>query len=95
MSVLPPTVVAKPYRQCVHLTLIVWVSWCCLAGINRSIHGLLLTHRDMPPSGGFQAIRYTRSLPFRGPSGAVIFGGMFAICGYGFYVLGQGIKERR
>lgn len=51
--------------------------------------------RDMPPAGGFEAIRYKRNLPFRGPSGIVILGGVTALCAYGFYRVGQGNLEKR
>jgi hypothetical protein len=56
---------------------------------------LIVSCRDMPPSGGFEAIRYKRSLPIRGPGGAAIFGGITAICAYGFYLVGKGNLERR
>lgn len=49
----------------------------------------------MPPAGGFEAIKYKRNLPFRGPSGLVILGGVTAVCAYGFYRLGQGNLEKR
>lgn len=49
----------------------------------------------MPPPGGFDAIKYKRNLPFRGPSGAVIFGAVTAICAYGFYRVGLGNLEKR
>jgi len=49
----------------------------------------------MPPPGGFEAVRYKRSLPIRGPSGLVIFGGVAAVCAYGFYKVGQGNLEKR
>ncbi|KAF8709343.1 GRIM-19 protein, partial [Rhizoctonia solani] len=49
----------------------------------------------MPPPGGFEAIKYKRSLPFRGPSGAVLLGGIAAVCAYGFYKVGKGNLERR
>ncbi|TCD67569.1 hypothetical protein EIP91_012266 [Steccherinum ochraceum] len=49
----------------------------------------------MPPAGGFEAIKYKRNLPFRGPSGVVILGGVTAVCAYGFYRLGLGNLERR
>ncbi|GJE84340.1 GRIM-19 [Phanerochaete sordida] len=49
----------------------------------------------MPPSGGFQQIRYKRNLPFRGPSGVVILAGVTAFCGYGFYRIGLGNLEKR
>jgi NADH dehydrogenase (ubiquinone) 1 alpha subcomplex subunit 13 len=34
-------------------------------------------------------------LPIRGPGGAAIFGGITAICAYGFYLVGKGNLERR
>ncbi|KAF8238956.1 hypothetical protein L208DRAFT_1374878 [Tricholoma matsutake] len=49
----------------------------------------------MPPQGGFEAIKYKRNLPFRGPGSLVILGGVTGICGYGFYRLGKGNLERR
>jgi len=51
--------------------------------------------RDMPPVGGFDNVKYKRNLPFRGPSGLVILGGVTAICAYGFYRVGLGNLERR
>ncbi|TFY74988.1 hypothetical protein EWM64_g9024 [Hericium alpestre] len=53
------------------------------------------SHRDMPPPGGFEAIKYKRNLPFRGPSGLAILGGVTAVCVYGFYRLGKGNIEKR
>lgn len=52
-------------------------------------------HRDMPPPGGFEAVKYKRNLPFRGPSGLVILGAVTAVCAYGFYRVGKGNIERR
>lgn len=49
----------------------------------------------MPPPGGFDAIRYKRNLPLRGPSGLVILGGVTAVCAYGFYRVGKGNLEKR
>ncbi|KAJ3040686.1 hypothetical protein HDV00_010579 [Rhizophlyctis rosea] len=50
--------------------------------------------QDMPPPGGFpQTIRYERYLPRRGPSGVVMFGGLFLIMGYGWYHQIRVIKE--
>ncbi|KDQ08858.1 hypothetical protein BOTBODRAFT_69525 [Botryobasidium botryosum FD-172 SS1] len=49
----------------------------------------------MPPAGGFEAIRYKRNLPARGPGGAAILLGVTAVCGYGFYKLGLGNLEKR
>ncbi|KAF8514815.1 GRIM-19 [Hysterangium stoloniferum] len=49
----------------------------------------------MPPPGGFQALKYKRNLPFRGPSGLMIFAGVLAVTGYGFYRVGLGNLEKR
>ena len=51
--------------------------------------------RDMPPAGGFESVKYKRNLPFRGPSGLAILGGVTAICAYGFYRVGLGNLEKR
>ena len=51
--------------------------------------------QDLPPPGGFEQVRYKRNLPVRGPGGAVVFGGIFAICAWGFYRVGQGNLEKR
>lgn len=49
----------------------------------------------MPPPGGFENVKYKRNLPFRGPSGAVVLAGVFGVCAFGFYKLGQGNLEKR
>ena len=49
----------------------------------------------MPPAGGFANVKYKRNLPFRGPSGLVILGGVTAVCAYGFYRVGLGNLEKR
>ncbi|KAF9238755.1 GRIM-19 [Melanogaster broomeanus] len=49
----------------------------------------------MPPPGGFEAVKYKRNLPFRGPSGLVILGAVTTVCAYGFYRVGKGNLERR
>ncbi|KDQ64412.1 hypothetical protein JAAARDRAFT_28038, partial [Jaapia argillacea MUCL 33604] len=51
--------------------------------------------QDMPPAGGFEAVKYKRNLPFRGPGGLVVLAGVTSICAYGFYRLGMGNLERR
>ncbi|EGO02024.1 B16.6 subunit of GRIM-19, NADH:ubiquinone oxidoreductase [Serpula lacrymans var. lacrymans S7.3] len=51
--------------------------------------------QDMPPPGGFEAVKYKRNLPFRGPSGLVILGAVTAVCAYGFYRVGKGNLEKR
>jgi len=52
-------------------------------------------HRDMPPPGGFEAVKYKRNLPLKGPGAYAILGGVTAICAYGFYRVGKGNLERR
>ncbi|KAI0068576.1 hypothetical protein BV25DRAFT_14276 [Artomyces pyxidatus] len=51
--------------------------------------------QDMPPAGGFEAVKYKRNLPVRGPGGLAILGGVTALCAYGFYRLGKGNVEKR
>jgi len=51
--------------------------------------------QDLPPAGGYEALRYQRNVPFKGPSSAVLFGGVFAVCAYGWYRWIQGSIERR
>ncbi|KAJ3975247.1 GRIM-19 [Lentinula raphanica] len=51
--------------------------------------------QDMPPPGGFEAVKYKRNLPFRGPGALVILGGVAAISAFGFYRYGQGALEKR
>lgn len=72
---------------------------CCifvqqhLRGKGRGL--TVVFDRDMPPAGGFANVKYKRNLPFRGPSGLVILGGVTAICAYGFYRVGLGNLEKR
>lgn len=49
----------------------------------------------MPPPGGYEAVRYKRNLPFRGPSGAVIIFGVAAVSAFGFWRVGLGNLEKR
>ncbi|ORY34617.1 GRIM-19 protein [Naematelia encephala] len=59
---------------------------------NMAPHGF---KQDMPPPGGYAAIRFQRNLPTRGFSGVVVFGTVLTVCGLGFYRLGQGNNEKR
>ncbi|CAO1634746.1 unnamed protein product [Sympodiomycopsis kandeliae] len=52
-------------------------------------------NQDLPPKGGYEPIRYRRNIPTKGPSGVAILGGVFAICAYGFWKVGQGNVEKR
>ncbi|KAF8915362.1 GRIM-19, partial [Mucidula mucida] len=49
----------------------------------------------LPPPGGFEAIKYRRNLPFRGPGALTILAGVTAISAFGFYKLGMGNIEKR
>lgn len=51
--------------------------------------------RDMPPSGGYEAVRYKRNLPFRGPGGAAIIAGVTLVSAFGFWRVGLGNLEKR
>ncbi|KAJ7639128.1 GRIM-19 [Roridomyces roridus] len=51
--------------------------------------------QDLPPAGGFEAVKYKRNLPLRGPGALVILGGVTALCTFGFYRVGLGNIERR
>ncbi|KAK4686051.1 NADH dehydrogenase (ubiquinone) 1 alpha subcomplex subunit 13, partial [Tremellales sp. Uapishka_1] len=59
------------------------------------LHYLRKCSRDMPPAGGYEAIKYKRNLPIRGPGGILVFGTMTAICAYGFWRIGEGNLEKR
>ncbi|KAL3896518.1 MAG: hypothetical protein SGCHY_004022 [Lobulomycetales sp.] len=51
--------------------------------------------QDLPPKGGFpRTIRYQRYIPSRGPSGATLFIGAFAIMGWGWYWVFEANRER-
>ena len=50
--------------------------------------------QDMPPPGGYPAVPTTRNLPTRGISGAAMWGIFFLTTSFGFYMVGQGNKER-
>jgi hypothetical protein len=49
----------------------------------------------MPPAGGFEAIRYKRNLPVRGPGALAILAGVTGVCAYGFYRVGLGNLEKK
>lgn len=51
--------------------------------------------QDLPPKGGYDFIRYRRNLPKRGPSGAILFGGLLAMTCFGYYRIALGKEERR
>mmetsp|Transcript_14500 Transcript_14500/g.24576 ORF Transcript_14500/g.24576 Transcript_14500/m.24576 type:complete len:146 (-) Transcript_14500:323-760(-) len=51
--------------------------------------------QDMPPPGGFPAIRFGRRIANTGPSGAFLFGASALVMGFGFYKVGQTNRENR
>ncbi|KAK6908833.1 hypothetical protein V866_002321 [Kwoniella sp. B9012] len=59
---------------------------------GSGFHGF---RQDMPPPGGYEAIKYKRNLPVRGVGGAVVFSTVAAICAFGFWRVGKGNVEKR
>ena len=51
--------------------------------------------QDMPPKGGYPKIDFVRRLRNRGPSGAMIWAGIFGMTFYGFYQIGITNEEKR
>lgn len=51
--------------------------------------------QDMPPKGGYEAFRFSRHLPKRGPNGTAIMLGGVAVMAFGFYVIKKTNEERR
>jgi hypothetical protein len=51
--------------------------------------------QDMPPTGGYSPVQYKRNLPVRGFRPAVYVLGTAAIMTYGFWRVGQGIREHK
>ena len=51
--------------------------------------------QDMPPQGGYAPVQYKRNLPVRGFRPAAYVVGIAALMTYGFWRVGQGIKEHK
>jgi NADH dehydrogenase (ubiquinone) 1 alpha subcomplex subunit 13 len=51
--------------------------------------------QDMPPTGGYGPVQYKRNLPVRGFRPAVYIIGMGGLMTYGFWRVGQGIREHK
>lgn len=51
--------------------------------------------QDMPPVGGYEPVQYKRNLPARGFRPATYLAIMGGIMAYGFYRVGQGIREHK
>jgi NADH dehydrogenase (ubiquinone) 1 alpha subcomplex subunit 13 len=54
---------------------------------------MALPTQDLPPVGGFEAIRYKRNLPARGPPGYIFFLVGAAAIAYGLYKVGDGNQK--
>ncbi|KAI1499274.1 GRIM-19 [Biscogniauxia marginata] len=50
--------------------------------------------QDMPPTEGYGPVQYKRNLPASGFRPATLVFGVGAVMLYGFYKLGQGIREQ-
>ncbi|KAF7191560.1 NADH dehydrogenase [ubiquinone] 1 alpha subcomplex subunit 13, partial [Pseudocercospora fuligena] len=50
--------------------------------------------QDMPPTGGYEPVQYRRNLPVRGFRPAWYLVAVAGIMTYGFYRVGQGIREQ-
>ncbi|RYP04874.1 hypothetical protein DL764_004197 [Monosporascus ibericus] len=50
--------------------------------------------QDMPPVGGYGPVQYKRNLPVSGFRPGTWLLGMGVVMAYGFYKLGQGIREQ-
>ena len=51
--------------------------------------------QDMPPTGGYNPVQYKRNLPVRGFRPAAYLVGTAALMTYGFWRVGQGIREHK
>jgi NADH dehydrogenase (ubiquinone) 1 alpha subcomplex subunit 13 len=51
--------------------------------------------QDMPPTGGYSPVQYKRNLPARGFRPAVYLIGTGVLMTYGFWRVGQGIREHK
>lgn len=51
--------------------------------------------QDMPPTGGYEPVQYRRNLPARGFRPAWYLAAVAGIMTYGFYRIGQGIREHK
>ncbi|RPA79126.1 GRIM-19 [Ascobolus immersus RN42] len=51
--------------------------------------------QDLPPVGGYGPVQYRRNLPPRGFRPSHYLFAMGALCAYGFWEAGKGIKEQR
>jgi hypothetical protein len=49
----------------------------------------------MPPTGGYEPVQYKRNLPARGFRPATYLLMVGAVCTYGFWRVGQGIREQK
>jgi hypothetical protein len=58
-------------------------------------HNTATMPQDMPPTGGYEPVQYRRNLPVRGFRPAYYLLGVAGIMTYGFWRVGQGIREHK
>ena len=51
--------------------------------------------QDMPPAGGYEPVQYRRNLPVRGFKPWMYLAGVAGAMTYGFWRVGQGIREQK
>lgn len=94
----------SPHSSIQTVSIIMSIAWFkVLHLVNPFNHSLIFdclisffsSNRDLPPQGGYAPIRYKRNLPSKGPGGLVVFGGIIAICSFGFWKVGQSNLEQR
>ena len=51
--------------------------------------------QDMPPTGGYEPVQYRRNLPARGFRPATYLVAIGVVVTYGFWRVGQGIREHK
>lgn len=79
---------------CLDIVQLFWTLWPAI-DVRRADRPLLPADRDLPPAEGYGVLKYKRSLPVKGPSGAVFFAVMGAVTGYSWYIFIGDRLERR
>lgn len=76
--------------------------WCNRTSLNHTAPPpatttttAIMVGQDMPPTGGYEPVQYRRNLPVRGFRPAYLLVGLAGVMSWGFYRLGQGIREQK
>lgn len=79
-----------------------FINWDFATGAELTLQSLLNSPtlavkmpQDMPPTGGYDAVQYRRNLPARGFRPAYGLVAVGAVMTYGFWRVGQGIREHK